>query len=61
VRLGTPAITSRGLKEEHMDAVADWFHRAVRNAAETQGGDERLDVIAREVREFLRDFPAPGL
>jgi glycine hydroxymethyltransferase len=61
VRLGTPAITSRGLKEEHMDAVADWFHRAVRNAAETQGGDEGLDVIAREVREFLRDFPAPGL
>jgi glycine hydroxymethyltransferase len=61
VRLGTPAITSRGLKEEHMDAVAEWFHRAVRIAAETQGGDERLDVIAREVREFLRDFPAPGL
>ncbi|MFO0628345.1 MAG: serine hydroxymethyltransferase [Polyangiales bacterium] len=61
VRLGTPAITSRGLTEQHMDAVADWFHRAVRNAAETQGGDERLDVIAGEVREFLRDFPAPGL
>lgn len=61
VRLGTPAITSRGLDASHMPAVAQWIHRAVRNAVDTQGGDDGLDAIAAEVRAFLRDYPAPGL
>jgi glycine hydroxymethyltransferase len=57
VRLGTPAITSRGLAEKHMDAVAGWFDEAVRAAAD----EAKLDAIAAEVKSFLRDYPAPGL
>ncbi len=57
VRLGTPAITSRGLTEAHMDQVAEWFDRAV------QGADDeaKLDAAAGEVREFLKAYPAPGI
>lgn len=61
VRFGTPAITSRGLSEAHMERVAHWFDRAVKIAAETQGGDARLDAIAAEVKTFLADYPAPGI
>ena len=57
VRLGTPAITSRGLREAHMEAVAHWFDEAVRHAEDTA----KLDAIALEVKRFLADFPAPGI
>ena len=57
VRLGTPAITSRGLREAHMEAVAHWFDEAVRHA----DNNTALDTISNEVRRFLTDFPAPGL
>lgn len=57
VRLGTPAITSRGLSETHMSAVAGWFDAAVTHADD----EAKLDAIAAEVRHFLRDFPAPGI
>ncbi len=57
VRLGTPAITSRGLEVTHMPRVAEWFTDAVRHAKD----DAKLDAIARDVRMFLQDYPAPGL
>ncbi len=57
VRLGTPAITSRGLREAHMQAIATWFDEAVRNADDAS----KLDAIAAEVKRFLGDFPAPGI
>lgn len=57
IRLGTPALTSRGLTAEHMDAVAGWIDRAV-----TAHADEaKLDAIAAEVRSFLSEYPAPGI
>jgi glycine hydroxymethyltransferase len=57
VRLGTPAITSRGLREEHMEAIAHWFDEAVRNHENAAA----LDAVAAEVKRVLTDFPAPGL
>ena len=57
VRLGTPAITSRGLREAHMEAVAHWFDEAVKHAAD----EAKLDALAVEVKGFLRDYPAPGI
>ena len=57
VRLGTPAITSRGLTEAHMQAVAGWFDDAVRAADD----GARLDAIGAEVKSFLAAYPAPGL
>jgi glycine hydroxymethyltransferase len=58
VRLGTPAITTRGLGVEQMPQVADWIDRAVQ-AADT-GDDPALEKIAAEVRELLAGYPMPG-
>jgi glycine hydroxymethyltransferase len=58
VRLGTPAITTRGLGVEQMPLIADWMDRAVQ-AAES-GDDPALEKIAAEVRELLAGYPMPG-
>ncbi len=58
IRLGTPAITTRGLREEQMPQVAAWMDAAIEAA---QRGDEAaLDRIAGEVRELLAAYPMPG-
>ena len=56
IRLGTAAVTTRGLTEEHMTSVAEWIDRAVTAA------DDRpaLDAIAGEIRDLLAAFPMPG-
>ncbi|MFJ8916992.1 serine hydroxymethyltransferase [Amycolatopsis sp. NPDC102389] len=58
IRLGTSAITTRGLKPEHQVKVAEWIDRTITAAA----GEEQsaLDTIAAEIREFLAPFPIPG-
>ncbi|MFC6087671.1 serine hydroxymethyltransferase [Saccharothrix lopnurensis] len=56
VRLGTAAVTTRGLTEEQMPRVAEWIDRAV-----TAVGDEgELDRIAGEVAELMSGYPMPG-
>jgi glycine hydroxymethyltransferase len=59
IRLGTPAVTTRGMTAEHMGLVAGWIDAAV-EAAKREDADA-LDEIAAEVREFTSDFPIPGL
>jgi glycine hydroxymethyltransferase len=56
IRLGTAAITTRGLTEEHMVPVAEWIDRAV-TAADDQPA---LDKIAAEIQDLLAGFPMPG-
>jgi len=58
IRLGTPAITTRGLTQEHMPQVAAWMDEAIQAAR--KGEDELLDSIAAEVRELMAGFPMPG-
>ena len=58
IRLGTPAITTRGLREEHMAPLAAWMDEAV--SAATKDDEATLDRIAGEVRDLLAAFPAPG-
>ena len=59
VRLGTPAVTSRGMGPSEMAHIAAWIDRGVQAA---RGGNEgELDKIAGEVRELTARFPAPGL
>jgi len=57
VRLGTPAVTSRGMKEKEMVQIADW----IRETLEHVGDDNALDAISGKVREMAVDFPAPGI
>jgi glycine hydroxymethyltransferase len=58
VRLGTPALTTRGLTEAHMPQVADWISRAV--DAAIKDDEPALEHIAGEVRELLSAYPMAG-
>lgn len=56
IRLGTPAITSRGLTEEHMVLIADWIDTAIQN-----NSDEKiLSDLHSQVTEFVKDYPLPS-
>ena len=55
IRLGTPAITTRGLKKEHMVLIADWMERALKN----RNDETELEKLAREVKQFALQFPLP--
>lgn len=57
IRLGTPAITSRGMKETDMKLVADWINEAAMNVE----NDAVLAGIRAEVKEFTSKFPCPGI
>jgi glycine hydroxymethyltransferase len=57
VRIGTPSITSRGMKEADMATVADFMDRALLAA----DNPEQLAAIGAEVVEFCAAFPAPGV
>jgi glycine hydroxymethyltransferase len=58
LRIGTPAITTRGLTEPHMRQIAGWIDEAITAAAKQD--DDALDRIAAGVRELLAGFPMPG-
>ncbi len=57
VRIGTPAITSRGMKEPEMAEIGAWIDKVV-SAPDDDGLAER---IAGEIRELCARFPAPGI
>lgn len=59
IRLGTPALTSRGLGLTEMEIVADWIDRAV--MAARLGDEDSLRKVRGEVADLLVAFPAPGL
>jgi glycine hydroxymethyltransferase len=56
LRLGTPAITTRGLQEEHMELVADWMLRAIKG----RNDEKLLNKLSKEVKEFSLNFPLPS-
>ncbi|MCX5142927.1 MULTISPECIES: serine hydroxymethyltransferase [unclassified Streptomyces] len=59
IRIGTPALTSRGIPASEMAAVAGWIDRVV-GAART--GDEAVVTAVRaEVKDLMDGYPAPGL
>ena len=53
VRLGTPAVTSRGMREPEMDVIAELIRRAL----ERVGDDAALARLGGEVRELCARFP----
>ena len=56
IRVGTPAVTTRGMKEEQMLEIADLIHRALSNK---DNADEIAKVRA-EVRALTSRYPLPG-
>jgi glycine hydroxymethyltransferase len=59
IRLGTPAVTARGMTAEHMGPIAAWIDGAVEAAKRED--EAALDSIAADVRELTSAFPIPGL
>ena len=55
IRLGTPAATTRGLKEQHMEQIADWMKQAIDN----RGNEAKLAELRTEVRSFMDAYPLP--
>lgn len=56
LRIGTPAITTRGLKQEHMDQIAEWMQRTLKQRKDSK----KLDLISAEIRDFALQFPLPS-
>jgi len=53
IRLGTPAITTRGMKEEEMRVIAGWIDEAIINWQD----EKKLAEIRRQVVELTKRFP----
>lgn len=57
IRIGTAALTTRGMKEDEMRRVGGWILQVLRSPE-----DERLAGRVRgEIREFAGDYPVPGI
>ena len=56
IRVGTPAVTTRGMREEEMVEIADLMHRALTHTAD----DAELLKIRAEVHAFTKRYPLPG-
>lgn len=56
LRLGTPAVTTRGLKEDDMETLAEWMKRAIQK----RNSQKELVELKKEVTEFAKNFPLPS-
>lgn len=56
IRLGTPALTTRGFKEKEMVQVADWIDQAI----EHRNDDKYLAKLHVEITKFAADYPLPS-
>ena len=67
VRLGTPAITTRGLGTEEMKQIAHWMRRVIDicvglgDEARLGEATEELESIKEEVKSLALKFPVPGI
>jgi glycine hydroxymethyltransferase len=57
VRLGTPAMTTRGMKETEMEMIAEWMVHTWKN----HENESELEKIKNEVTETCLKFPVPGI
>ncbi|MGB6836492.1 MAG: serine hydroxymethyltransferase [Dehalococcoidia bacterium] len=57
LRIGTPAVTSRGMKEEEMRQIAAWMDQVIANVED----EDVLERVNREVRDLCLTYPAPGI
>jgi len=58
LRIGTAAVTSRGMGTAEMAAIAGWMDRVA--TAVANGDDADIDQIAKETKELTAGFPVPA-
>lgn len=56
IRLGTPAVTTRGLQEDDMARLADWMRQAIDNRDDST----KLAELKSQLQAFARQFPLPS-
>jgi glycine hydroxymethyltransferase len=57
LRIGTPAVTSRGMGTPEMERLAAWIDRVINHATD----EAEIAKVAAEVKTLCAKFPAPGL
>jgi len=57
LRLGTPAVTTRGFKEKEIEKLVDFMLQAIEKRAD----DAAIAALHNEVKEFCMQFPVPGI
>jgi len=57
LRIGTPSVTTRGMREAEMRQIGRWMDEVIASVND----EAALDRIAAEVRDFCRQYPAPGM
>jgi glycine hydroxymethyltransferase len=56
IRMGTPALSTRGMREDAIRQVAAWIIEVLGHA-----GDEKIaERVRNEIRQFVRDYPVPA-
>jgi glycine hydroxymethyltransferase len=53
IRLGTPAVTTRGMKEKEMKKIASWINEVIENK------EKSCPKVRKEIKEFCKKFPIP--
>jgi glycine hydroxymethyltransferase len=56
IRLGTPAVTTRGMKEKDMDQIATWIDRLITDIE----NESTIAKVKAEVNEYMKQFPLYG-
>jgi glycine hydroxymethyltransferase len=55
LRLGSPAVTTRGMKEDEMLIIADFIHEVLKDVSNT----EAVAKVKQDVLELCKKFPLP--
>ncbi len=56
IRLGTPALTTRGMKQKEMKQIAEWINDAISH----HDRDQYLKDLHKQITEFTKNYPLPA-